>query len=49
METIDRIGYTQFRLEQRLDLFGISEVRFTSDDLVGVFRGFGLDDIGENE
>lgn len=48
MEGVDRIRYTVFCLEQRVDLSGVGQVSLDGDGF-GAFRSLGFDDIGEDK
>lgn len=49
METVDGVWSTKLGVEESVNLFFIAQVGFSGNDVLGVFGGFGLDDVGQDE
>lgn len=49
METVDGVWGAEFCVEESVNLFFIAQVGFSGNDMLGVFGGFGLDNVGQDE
>jgi hypothetical protein len=49
VETVDGVWGTELGVEESINLFGVAQVGFSGNDVLGVFGGFGLDNVGQDE
>ena len=49
METVDGVWGTELGVEESVNLFFIAQVGFSGNDVLGVFGGFRLDNVGQDK